>query len=90
MPTSFNTQTGPNGFRLQFETKNKEYFLMVQSVARHCVDGKPVSDILQVVRCRDCEHWADWGACGHPKNGFDAPPMGPNDFCSHGKRMKKD
>lgn len=31
-------------------------------------------------RYGECEHWADWGACGRPDNGWDAPPMEPNDF----------
>lgn len=31
------------------------------------------------------QNWHDWGACGHPDNGFDAPPMGPGDFCSKGE-----
>lgn len=46
----------------------------------------PAADVAPVVRCRKCIHWHDWGACGHPDNGFDAPPMGPDDFCSKGKR----
>ena len=36
-------------------------------------------------RCGECEHWADWGACGRPDNGWDAPPMEPNDFCIYFK-----
>lgn len=42
-------------------------------------------DVVPVVRCGKCIYWHDWGACGHPDNGFDAPPMGPNDFCSKGR-----
>ena len=45
----------------------------------------PAADVVPVVRCRKCIHWHDWGACGHPDNGFDAPPMGPDDFCSKGE-----
>lgn len=41
---------------------------------------------VPVVRCRECKHWEDWGACGHTDNGFDSPPMGPDDFCSKGER----
>lgn len=47
----------------------------------------PLDDVAPVVRCRECEHWKDWGACGHPDNGWDAPPMGPEDFCSRGKKQ---
>lgn len=35
-----------------------------------------------VGRCGECEHWADWGACGRPENGWDAPKMNTDDFCS--------
>lgn len=58
-------------------------------VARKCknaVSALPAADVAPVVRCRECEHWKDWGACGHPDNGWDAPPMGPEDFCSRGER----
>ena len=85
MGTWFNTQTGPDGYRVQFGTDEKKYFNLVQSAARHCVDKKPVLNLVPVVRCQECIHWHDWGACGHPDNGFDAPPMGPDDFCSKGE-----
>lgn len=49
-------------------------------VSDHTLDAVPV------VRCRECKHWTDWGACGHPRNGWDAAPMGPEDFCSRGER----
>lgn len=50
------------------------------------VEELPAADVVPVVRCRECKHWADWGACGHPKNGWDSPHMGPDDFCSYGER----
>lgn len=46
----------------------------------------PAADVDQVVRCRECVHYTDWGACGNPDNGWDAPQMGPEDFCSRGER----
>lgn len=49
------------------------------------IESVPAADVAPVVRCRECIHWHDWGACGHPDNGFDAPPMGPDDFCSKGE-----
>ena len=49
------------------------------------IESVPAADVVPVVRCRECIHWHDWGACGHPDNGFDAPPMGPGDFCSKGE-----
>ena len=38
MTTGFNTQVGNGEYRLQFETDNKEYYLLMQSTARRCVD----------------------------------------------------
>lgn len=50
------------------------------------IDKAKTVDAVPVVRCRECKHWEDWGACGHTDNGFDSPPMGPDDFCSKGER----
>lgn len=58
-----------------------EWFLKLEDLHK-----APTVDAVPVVRCRECEHWKDWGACGHPDNGWDAPPMGPEDFCSRGER----
>ena len=44
MATGFNTQVGNGEYRLQFETDNKEYYLLMQETARRCVDGKPVTN----------------------------------------------
>lgn len=58
-------------------------------VARKCknaVSELPAADVVPVVRCRECLHYTDWGACGRPDNGWDAPKMGPEDFCSRGER----
>lgn len=49
----------------------------------HFVDR---NEVVQVVRCQECKHWYDWEACGHPDNGWDAPHMSPEDFCSKGER----
>ena len=38
MATGFNTQVGNGEYRLQFETDNKEHYLLMQSTARRCVD----------------------------------------------------
>lgn len=43
-----------------------------------------------VGRCGECEHWADWGACGRSENGWDAPKMNANDFCSHFKPKQQE
>lgn len=41
MSTEFNTQIGNGAYRLQFETDNKDHYLLLQEMARRCVDGKP-------------------------------------------------
>lgn len=38
MATGFNTQVSNGEYRLQFETDNKEHYLIMQSSARRCVD----------------------------------------------------
>lgn len=69
---------------------SEEVFMRVlNAVAEEVSMIPPVADVAQVVRCQECIHWADWGACGHPDNGFDAPRMGPDDFCSKGKREEE-
>ena len=44
MATGFNTQVGNGEYRLQFETDNREYYLLMQETARRCVDGKHVTN----------------------------------------------
>ena len=44
MATGFNTQASNGEYRLQFETDNREYYLLMQETARRCVDGKPVTN----------------------------------------------
>ena len=60
-----------------------QYYKLVVPLEK--IRKMPAADVVPVVRCRECIHWHDWGACGHPDNGFDAPPMGPDDFCSKGE-----
>ena len=43
MSTEFNTQIGNGEYRLQFETDNKQHYLLLQEMARRCVDGKAVA-----------------------------------------------
>lgn len=38
MATEFNTQVGNGKYCLQFETDNKEHYLLMQSAARRCID----------------------------------------------------
>ena len=55
MATGFNTQVGNGEYRLQFETDNKEYYLLMQETARRCVDGKPVTNADRVRSMSDEE-----------------------------------
>ena len=50
MATGFNTQTGGGKYRLQFETDNEEYFLLMQELARCCVDHPKIKTNADKVR----------------------------------------
>ena len=55
MATGFNTQVGNGEYRLQFETDNKEYYLLMQETARRCVDGEPVTNADSIRSMTDDE-----------------------------------
>ena len=55
MATVFNTQVGNGKYRLQFETDNREYYLLMQETARRCVDGKPVTNADRIRSMTDEE-----------------------------------
>lgn len=55
MATGFNTQVGNGEYRLQFETDNKEYYLLMQETARRCVDGKPATNADRIRAMSDEE-----------------------------------
>lgn len=55
MATGFNTQVGSGEYRLQFETDNKEYYLLMQETARCCVDGKPATNADRIRSMADEE-----------------------------------
>ena len=55
MATGFNTQVGNGEYRLQFETDNREYYLLMQETARRFVDGKPVTNADSIRAMRDEE-----------------------------------
>ena len=48
MATGFSTRSGPDGYRLNFDTDNLDYYLLMQKIARHCVDGKPAAYVVEV------------------------------------------
>ena len=55
MATGFNTQVSNGKYRLQFETDNREYYLLMQETARRCVDGKPVTNADRIRNINDEE-----------------------------------
>ena len=55
MATGFNTQVSNGEYRLQFETDNREYYLLMQETARRCVDGKPVTNADRIRAMSDDE-----------------------------------
>ena len=55
MTIGFNTQVSNGKYRLQFETDNREYYLLMQETARRCVDGKPVTNADRIRAMSDEE-----------------------------------
>ena len=55
MATGFNTQVSNGKYCLQFETDNREYYLLMQETARRCVDGKPVTNADRIRNMNDEE-----------------------------------
>lgn len=54
MATGFNTQVGGGEYRLQFETDNKEHYLLMQEMARKCVDSEKVAAKSKKSPCETC------------------------------------
>ena len=67
MATGFNTQVSNGEYRLQFETDNKEHYLLMQSTARRCVDGVHMTNAqkIRAMSDEDMAKWIDWlfGRC---------------------------
>ena len=74
MSTGFNTQTGGGEYRLQFETDNKEYFLLMQELARCCVDHQTMTNADRIRAMSDEELAAFM-------NNFDVCDTRKNDEC---------
>lgn len=60
MATGFNTQTGGGQYRIQFETDNKEYFLLMQELSRCCVDHPKVKTNADRIRAMSDEELVDY------------------------------
>lgn len=57
------------------------------------IDAQPTADVVEVVRCKDCEEWQDdWiPSCGDNRSHYCATMdsvMKPTDFCSYGERRE--
>ena len=72
MATGFNTQFGNGEYRLQFETDNREYYLLMQSTARRSVDGAHMTNADKIRAMSDEELAAlidrEFGCC--PPTGY--------------------
>ena len=55
MATGFNTKVSNGEYRLQFETDNREYYLLMQSTARRCVDGGQTTNADRIRSMNDEE-----------------------------------
>lgn len=44
------------------------------------------SDIVEVVRCKDCKHWWLGDRCSYLASYPDEPYMNADDFCSYGEK----
>lgn len=62
MATEFNTQVGNEKYCLQFETDNKEQYLLMQSAARRCIDHAHMTNADKIRSMTD-EELALW-ICG--------------------------
>lgn len=59
----------------------------------HCsqIDELPRADVVEVVRCKDCKFYKDWGdciTCSH-WTVFEDVSTEPNAFCSYGERREE-
>ena len=55
MATGFNTRVSNGEYRLQFETDNKEHYLLMQSTARRCVDCVHMTNAQKIRAMTDDE-----------------------------------
>ena len=82
MATGFNTQVSNGEYRLQFKTDNREYYLLMQSTARRCVDGGQTTNADRI-RAMSDEELAEFLTHINPTNCQDCA-------FSHGWRCQPD
>lgn len=60
------------------------------------INNEPSADVVEVVRCRDCEHWEcnpgtdRYGSCKKVAYDDFEVVMEGDDFCSYGKRKEQE
>lgn len=67
-------------------------------LAKSCIDDAPTADVVEVVRCKDCEHYKQSEADPNRKmcrrKDVDGFPVCydfcPTDYCSYGERRTDD
>ena len=63
---------------------------LIKDDALHIIDSFPAADVVEAVRCRECEYWQN-NNDGYPHEecrwGHGETPDA-NDFCSYGKRKE--
>lgn len=69
MSSGFNTQVGGGKYRLQFETDNKEQYLLMQEMARKCVDSAKAAAKGKKFPCESCTRTAKPEECGNKNCG---------------------
>ncbi len=93
-------------FTICYETLPNEYghhFIVEKELQTHLdfVRNLPAADVVEVVRCKDCDLWNEWDETGHKKLGNYACSCayfsnedgyvvytGPDDYCSYGERKE--
>lgn len=61
----------------------------VKAAFRDIISDFPAADVVEVVRCIECEYWDGIGyegRCEAPKNGLIREYSNYDDFCSYGVR----
>lgn len=56
----------------------------IPDIEKRCSDFKNAADVVEVVRCKDCEHY-DEGGCKHFGYHTYSPDVDEDDFCSYGR-----
>jgi len=62
------------------------------AIVADCTAYKDAANVVEVVRCKDCKHYRDWGdytTCMKWTVDYDVP-TGPNAFCSYGERKENE